>query len=134
MKHALTVERIGDDRIRVMRSLSALDRITGSRERGESGPWCAEITGTVDEYDGIERRFLRGNVDYTNANSKGSRGITLTWIITAGLLYEASYRTSWKRSVREFFMLDDDGTKTVLSRAEALVYADAAQWAKEWHA
>lgn len=65
--------------------------------------WVARITGHHPQYK-YEREFLRGKKDYTHANSKGSRGVFVYYLLESGLVYEVK-----KRSDRFFCIVNDDG-------------------------
>jgi hypothetical protein len=52
-----------------------------------SSVWVAEITGRDPKYQ-YARRFLRYKKDYSQSNSKGTRGIYAVYIIDDGRIYE----------------------------------------------
>jgi hypothetical protein len=60
----------------------------------------AEIIGIQD--GGFAKRMLKGFCDFTQANSVGSRGITVNYILQAGRYYEVEQQTGWTRS-RHYF-------------------------------
>ena len=45
-------------------------------------PWVADIT------DG-SRQFVRGNIDYVDANADGTRGVVVRFALSSGRVYEA---------------------------------------------
>jgi hypothetical protein len=70
----------------------------------ELRPWVARITGTHSKY-GLARKFLRGQKDYSQANSIGSRGVYEYFVLDPGI-YEINERCTWKRARRYFVHVD----------------------------
>ena len=70
--------------------------------------WVAEITGPDDTY-GLKRVFLRCKIDYSKANSKGSRGIFAEYILSQWKIYEVKDQISWGRARRYFCTVGDGG-------------------------
>lgn len=70
--------------------------------------WVAEITGPDEKY-GLARDFLRCKMDYSKANSKGSRGIFAEYVLSQGKVYEVKSQESWGRSVRYFCTVGPEG-------------------------
>lgn len=104
MQTLLRLEAIGDDAYEYQRSVikaggGLVRRFTGVPGR----PWVAEIVGLNDQF-GFERRFLRGKKDYRNANSVGSRGVYLCFVLELGRLYEVYGLSSWRSSFHYFCM------------------------------
>ena len=64
-------------------------------------PWCARLLGLDATYV-YQREFLRPRRDYTEANSKGSRGIYLYFNLYEGEVYEVHELVSWSRDRRYF--------------------------------
>lgn len=81
------------------------DKYIGTLPRSS---WVAEINGPDDKY-GLSRTFLRYKVDYSKANSKGSRGIFAEYILSPRKIYEVRSQESWGRSRRYFCTVDDEG-------------------------
>jgi hypothetical protein len=79
-------------------------------------PWVARIEGHDSRY-GYRRTFERGRKDYSNSNSVGSRGIYLHFTLYPGM-YEVYERTSWRGCRRYFLLVDSDGQKVELTKAE----------------
>lgn len=71
-------------------------------------PWVAKITGKDPTYK-YKREFLKSNKDYTHANSKGSRGIYLNYILESGNAYEINSQLTWNKWERYFCYVDDNG-------------------------
>lgn len=97
---ALILECIGDDTIQMFRYLS--DALKQG-DRIPRGPYVALICSTAGH---IRREYLRGQKDYTNANSIGSRGVTLTYWLENGRVYEVHRRLSWSRTIMTFCRVD----------------------------
>ena len=123
MRASLRVEAIGDDAI-------AEGRLT-TRKLQEHGlgplvsllsvrakHWCAEITG-LSPVARYERCFLRGRKDYARANSVGSRGVYVYYLLDSGHLYEVSSPQGWKRVDRYFCTVSEEGHLTRLTEQEA---------------
>lgn len=132
MKHAYKVEAIRDDFFAAMKAQAGAIRIAQNfRGRvdlirdvftvGTYGqlPWVAEITGPDRRY-GLARAFLRGQKDYTEANSVGSRGVYIHYILESGRVYEVARMANWKRQERYFFRLDESGDEIRMTAQEVL--------------
>jgi len=90
--------------------------------RDKSRPWVARLTG-LDEQYGFSRAFVCGQIDYSRANSVGSRGVYLYFALTDGV-YEVNERTSWTK-VRRYFILVDDTEIIEVERK------DVEQWLQQ---
>lgn len=107
MKYALALEAIGADRAAYAKlKRHGLAQIEPGRESRYLGklnhrqPWVAEITG--GRYIWLDRRFLKGQRDYRNSNSVGSRGIMIYYLLDEGPLYEVFQRLTWTHSDRYY--------------------------------
>jgi hypothetical protein len=89
-----------------MNALVSLERIGGGRD----ACWVAEITGFLPG-GGLARQMVHGNVDYSLANSKGTRGVYVYYIMRPQRVYEIKRPISWARSSRVFVYVDSDGTQ-----------------------
>lgn len=78
--------------------------------------WCAEITGISGRYR-FERKFLDRKVDYSQANSRGTRGVYAVYILWEGKIYEISEQLSWKRSTRGFWRVVN-GARVSMNESE----------------
>ncbi len=85
--------------------------------RDVSRPWCARITGPHETY-GLAREFVKGQIDYSKANSVGSRGVFIYYALKDGL-YEVNERTTWSK-VRRYFIHVEDATITEIAREEVM--------------
>jgi hypothetical protein len=82
--------------------------------------WVAEITGFHPTYK-FERRFLKGYKDYSEANSKGSRGIFVSFYPEYGKIYEVKAKYSWGSDDRYFCTFDENGCRR-LTREEVVAW------------
>lgn len=60
---------------------------------GGEKPWVAEIVGTHPKWK-LDRQFVDAFIDYSGANSKGSRGIEYTYQLEDGI-YEVKGGNTW---------------------------------------
>ena len=68
---------------------------------GSAKPWVARITGTSARY-GLDRQFLCGIRDYSNANRARTRGVMVRYALTLGEVYEVNSPETWARTLRYF--------------------------------
>jgi hypothetical protein len=108
-------ERIGQSALRL-----------GLRAQGRS-PWLAEIVGHSRRY-GLDRRFLRPAVDWTEANTRGTRGVVHHWALRPNAVYEAYYPTSWTKARRVFLRVVDGGTEEITRDQVEAWLTHAAEW------
>jgi len=101
MKANLKIEAIGYNS-------NNLNRLLPRSMRIPSRYWVAEITGVHSVYK-LDRTFLRGKIDYREANSKASRGVHVNYILEAGKIYEVSKPQSWRSTVRFFATVSESG-------------------------
>lgn len=96
--------------------------------RGAGVPWVAEITGRDPDYV-YRRDFLRPDRDYTNANSKLTRGVKFWWTLLPNRVYEAQYWTSWQMQHRVFLRVTPAGDVAQITKEEVDACLNvAAQW------
>jgi len=111
MKASLSVEAIGHDTIEYLR--------WGSNLLDDCGLPGKSIVGNPVELAGWGvwdvredrkvKRMIYGRTDYSNANSKGSRGVRIWYTLESGHLYFVRSPTSW-RNVDEFYCrVNDEG-------------------------
>lgn len=109
----IKIERIGDD---TSQQLGFYRKMTNKLIPGlgdmtfgktPSSAWCAEITGLHPKFK-FERKFLKGNRSYVNANRVGSRGVFDYFNLENGKLYEVSSPVSWKNIDRYFCRIEND--------------------------
>lgn len=125
MKATLKLEFIGADCFQYLNSMcNYFDAVGGAGfgdkfiGRPTNKPWIAEVGGNDPRYK-HKRTFLRPNWDYSNANSKGSRGVYLWFVLESGKLYEVFKKTSWKNSRRYFCAVTENGDIYELDDKEA---------------
>jgi len=115
MKKALKLELFNDDK----RQEFKLYNWKVSQALGEKGskkffgkslypkPYVAEIVGLISgEY---QRKFLSHHRDYSQANSKGSRGIFLIFLLEINRVYEIKEQISWKNWNKYFCIVNQRG-------------------------
>jgi hypothetical protein len=104
MKHLIKIEAIGDDSFQTLSGMSKFMSQFIDRKPEKISPyyWLAELTGLSDTYK-FERIFLKGNKDYSLANSKGSRGVFIYYTIEEEKFYEIKKPVTWRRTDRYFF-------------------------------
>lgn len=116
MLAVLSLEFIGEDFEAATRAASrAAKKVGYDLGHKSSRPWVARITGRCEKYT-YAREFLRGQIDYSRANSTGSRGVFLYFVLKDGI-YEVYKHLSWKRS-RRYFIRVEVTTITEISREE----------------
>jgi len=86
-----------------------------------NGPssWVAEITGFDKKYK-YQRTFLKGKKDYSESNSKGSRGIFAEYILESGHIYDIKSQYSNKGKERYFCTVDDLGNIIYMKEKEVI--------------
>lgn len=123
------LECIGDDCIQFLRQVEQFERMffpysdsSKVRERA----WVAIIKDYDKRcsYGGFLREFLRGNKDYSEANSKGSRGVYKYYYLEEGYIYEVSEPTSWKNTNR-YFCRVENGEEIEMSKEEVIAHFEA---------
>lgn len=105
------LEAIGDDAHQYKKLIRRGDidpdfrRQLTPREHLRSQPWIARLTG-LDQQFKFKREFVRGQKDYSQANSVGSRGVYIYYALTSGI-YEVNAPLSWSRTDRYFCRVKD---------------------------
>lgn len=122
MKATISLEAIGDDVNQYFRLQRTIlndgapglgDAVIGEIKQRH---WCAKLTGLDSKY-GFRREFVKGRKDYSRANSIGSRGIYVWYILDPGM-YEVSSPETMRRTRRYFLRVNYDGTTNEISREE----------------
>lgn len=72
----------------------------------------------------MERDFLDGKKDYSQANSVGSRGVYLFYVLRPGIVYEVHALTSWSGSEQYFCRVE--GSELV-----RMTLNEAAAWMED---
>ena len=121
MRAVLKLEQIGDDYFHAKRHNSwSFDKQLRYMSRlgvDKSSSWAARIIG-VDSDDNLKREFLKGQRDYTEANSVGSRGIFTYYPLPDGI-YEVNDRYHWCK-VRRYFCRVIDAKIIEISKEEVM--------------
>lgn len=124
MKASLRLEFIGAndyDAIRgAERMMNAIAPGIGSAFVGDMprGPYVAEITWDAESMR-FARSYLTSKRDYSKANSKGSRGVILCFVLEIERLYEVHSRISWRSSETYFAAVAETGSVYRLKESEA---------------
>lgn len=117
MKANLKIEAIGHDSYQFMRSWSRL------MDMPKPDYWVAMITGKYS--GGYKLAYLVAKTDYKHANSVGSRGVYLHYILESGHIYQVSQPISWKRTRKYYCTVTDEGEIVEVNEE----YVD--QWIKD---
>lgn len=118
--YAFRLEAIGDDawqRQRQSRLAGQMYVPSRLRDMRPERPWVALINGLCPKYE-FHRGFLRGAVDYREADKRGSRGVYLYFALPPGL-YEVYERLDHHRS-RRYFVQVANLAVTEVSKKEVL--------------
>lgn len=91
----------------------ATERYKDYLGRNQSRPWVQQI---VKKGGHIAREYMPGQIDYSQANSTGSRGVYLYYYLPSGI-YEVNERSSWTR-VRRYFCKVELGQIIEISQEE----------------
>ncbi|MFB7896048.1 hypothetical protein ACFC1B_06935 [Streptomyces xiamenensis] len=105
MKTVFSAEAIGLSPVQA-RATRRTD--SAEHERRQALPHLWELTGLLGR--GFQRQLLKPKQDWSQANSKGTRGVWLYWTLTAGPVYEARYRITWTSPyTHRFLYVTPDG-------------------------
>lgn len=117
MKASLELEAIGQNYIRDIRDLDGfIGTATGQpidRMPYRQGVW--DVTE-------IDHEYVSGKWDYSQANSKGSRGVYVHYVLETGRLYQVAEPVSWRNSDHYFCIVSDEGDIVKLTQ----------EYAQEW--
>lgn len=115
MKAALSLELFGENVRQYQLLYRGIFQLFGFEKLFDSqigvrprSSWVAEVTGPDEKYR-LKREFLRPKLDYSRANSKGSRGIFAEYILETGKLYEVKSQVTWNRVEQYFCIVNDQG-------------------------
>lgn len=125
MRAILKLEIIGDNYYAYKRALDSgeaqvvpqMEKYADMLGHDKKHPWVARVTGLDRKY-GFKREFLRGQKDYSQANSIGSRGVYVYYPLKPGI-YEVHERVTWRRT-RRYFVRVKDAEITEISREEVM--------------
>jgi|GEM_PF-5732099 len=125
----IKIERIGDDErwISTYKTKNELikmyndKRIRDTRyinNPGKSRAWCAKIIiAKIGETEIIKREFIKPNISYLEANSKGSRGVFAFYNLENNFIYEVCSPLNWKHD-DHFFCKVIDNNLIVINKGD----------------
>jgi len=125
MKAQINLEYIG---MNIIQNLDSLDNelirlgVKIDKRLTPSGPWVAEVY-KMGEY--VAFNYLNGKRDYTNSNSKRSRGVMVCYTIESNKLYAVYQKTSWRSSEKYFCAVTENGDIYKLTNAEAMEWLNS---------
>lgn len=126
LRAALSLEVIGDDTLALLRQTQqTAGMVSGPVAASffapgrDASPWAARLNG-VTIGGKFRREFLRGQKDYSRANSIGSRGVYLHYSLPPGV-YQVHEKTAWQ-NFRTYFLLSQAGRTQEITRQEAVVW------------
>lgn len=121
----LKLEYIGWSSDQSLKAIAEAENILFGKSKDgfkSSGPWVARIKGTHPVFK-LDREFLPGHLDFSEANSVGSRGVYKYFHLEEGGVFEVYERLSWRRDAR-YFCTVTDGKIVELDRSEVKEYAE----------
>lgn len=122
MKAALSLEHIGantHDELAMFQRLEIAYGIRPCQDRQiKIGPWVSEIF--KDANGSINRKTLYGKRDYSRANSKGSRGVMVNYVLEENKLYLVRDPRSWKSVDVYYAAVTENGDVKKLTEDEAI--------------
>ncbi|MET9260309.1 hypothetical protein [Amycolatopsis sp. NPDC004079] len=116
-------ERIGTP-ASVLSRMRETGYLLGRAQPVRGTPWVAEITGRTRT--GWVLDFLRPNIDRSESNSAGTRGVQYHWDLKINRVYRAYYPVSWSEAERVFLRANPDGTVREIEREEVEAWLDTA--------
>lgn len=120
----LKLEFIGENYTAYRRSEAyheASERYGSYLGHDQSTPWVKRVLGYNEQF-GFLHEAVRGQKDYSQANSVGSRGIYLYYPLKKGV-YEVNERITWSR-VRRYFILVDNAEYVEVSKEEVFAWLE----------
>lgn len=75
-------------------------------------PYVCCITG-INRDGQFIRVYLRGDKDYTEANSVGSRGVYLYYLLHTHRVYEVCRRVSWSKTEKYYCIVTQEGINRI---------------------
>ena len=101
-----------------------LERI-GNPGQGFQPAWVDHVTGIGPQQ--IIKQRIRGNVDYSQANSVGSRGVYEYFFLQEQEVYHVSSPETWKRA-DQYFCRIDQGEIVRMSMEEVVEWLLKRRW------
>ncbi len=135
MKATLKLEAIGHDMCVRFGGMKKMFQVIGAGElwgdiESPRHPWVAKITGLWPSGK-FQREFLHGTNDYSEANSKGSRGVFVWYTLESGNYYDVYELISWKNDDRYLCKVDGEGNIIIVDEREIQVYFER-KIMKDW--
>lgn len=90
----------------------------GNPRQGFSPAWVREVVGFGER--GLEYHELKGQMDYSEANSVASRGAYKRFFVKPCRLYHVSSPKTWRRTDEYFCTISDRGEICRMAFDEAL--------------
>lgn len=112
--------------------LEVFASVAGSQRRMPlqgNAPWVAQITG-LNRNGYFVREFQKGEVDYSQSNSIGSRGAHRYYHLKSGCIYEVAKRCTWNRTVQYFCRVTEEGEIVEVTRKQVLDLFQGARTAQ----
>lgn len=130
----LRLEAIGDNHTAARRSFGRVLHSVGRipfEQRAHAlsprRPWVARIAGPCPRF-GLARTFLTGLKDYRDANSHGSRGVYLTFVLYPGAVHEVHELLTWHKERRYYcHVVDGKIVELTAEQVAAMVLVTAAK-------
>ncbi len=94
-------------------------------------PWLAELIRPCPTF-GYVREFVDAKVDYTRANSAGTRGVWFWWTLESGRFYETRYPVSWTRRAHRFLTVTSGGDVVDISEDEIRARWEEREVRRRW--
>jgi len=85
--------------------------------------WVAEILRYGISHK-FQKEFLKRRVDYSNANSKGTRGVFCWYILESGHIYEVKEPKSWKCTEQYFCKVSEEGEIERITEKEVEAFCE----------
>jgi len=124
MKALLKIELIGYGRWKKFQNLP-FPSLLGQMKKYW---WVAKILGYDEKYN-YSREFIKGQLDYSESNSKGTRGVYLYYFLDPGI-YEVKKPTSWYASDR-YFILSEHGKIKKISEENMKRELGTSSWLRK---
>ena len=86
---------------------------------GNVSPKCSLVLGLSGAF--MRTEPIRGNRDYSNANSKGTRGVYDYFALENGKMYEVTTALTWNKQERYYLLISGSGEMTRMDYEEAVV-------------
>jgi hypothetical protein len=99
--------------------------LIGNPRQGFSPAWVKEVIGI--DADGLITEHLEGQMDYSKANSVGSRGVYRHYFLQEGIIYHVSSPKTWNRT-DEYYCCIRSGAEIRMTYQEAIKWATNDRW------